>query len=113
MKTFKINSIHTVYIDNFESGEGDFVNAYTMEASIRAETPMDALKSYFKNHLYYDFKNGDLTVDGDNIDYSVLIDAENDEAMPKGIELWKEGKITLYSNNISFEIFELTKVTLV
>lgn len=112
MKKFQINSIHTVYVDDFKTGEGDFVNGYTMEATIKAETPMDALKSYFKNELYYNFKDGDLTVDGDYIDYSILVDTDNAEATPQEIESWKEGKITLYANNISIEIFELTKVTL-
>jgi hypothetical protein len=111
MKKFQINTIHNVFVDDFKTGEGDFANGYTMEATIKAETPMEALKLYFEKELYYVFKEDNLSVD-DYIDYSVMVDADNGEATPQEIEWWKDGKITLYANNISIEIFELNKVTL-
>lgn len=109
--TYKIISFHSVYVDNYEEGEQENVNNYTLEREIKAETPKQAIEKYFEDFLYYDFNFSDSLIDEEEniLNYSVLVDAENVEASDSMKELWKKGQVKLYSNNIQLELFELTK----
>ena len=118
MKTYFIKTNHEVFIDKFNEGELDFVNAYNIEAKIKAENPREAIKKYFENELYYkfDFENTYIphaeeeTEEKNTLHYTVLVDVDNSEASVQEVEEWKEDKLTLYSNNIFLTIYELNAV---
>jgi hypothetical protein len=118
MKTYLIKTIHEVFIDKFNEGELDFVNAYNLEAQVKAENPENAIAEYFKNQLYYDFNMNhayvphqeEETEEKNTLHYSVLVDNDNNQASGYDVESWKEDKLTLYSNNIFLSIYELNEV---
>ena len=120
MKTYKIETTHEVFIDKFNEGELDFVNAYSLSGEVKAENPENAIVEYFKNQLYYDFNMNNAYVPHQEEDtetkntlhYSVLVDNDNNQASGYDVESWKEDKLTLYSNNIFLTIFELVEVTI-
>lgn len=120
MKTYKIKTTHEVFIDKFNEGELDYVNGYTQEAKVEAENPREAIKKYFQNELYYkfDFESAYIsheeeeTEEKNILQYTVLVDADNNQASEYKVESWKEDKLTLYLNNIFLTIFELVEVTI-
>jgi hypothetical protein len=109
MKNYKIKSVHDIYIDSYEQGETKHVNFHTIESEIQANDIKDAISLYFENVLFYkfDFANCSISDDKKVLHYSVLCDSENYEASKNEMELWKKNELTLYSNNIDIEIFEL------
>jgi hypothetical protein len=109
MKNYKIKSIHHIFIDSYEQGEMEHVNFYNLESEIQANDINEAISLYFENVLFYkfDFANCSILDDKKVLHYSVLCDSENCEASKSEMELWKKNKLTLYSNNIDIEIFEL------
>lgn len=118
MKTYVINSNHDVYIDSYENGELDNVNFYALEGKIDANNPREAIKKYFEEVLYFSFEIENAYIDheetnegSDNcLHYSNLVDVNNYEASKREIELWKENKEELYSNNTTIYIYELKSV---
>ena len=113
MKTYSIKTGHDIYIDSYNEGEGKQVNFYTLEGEVKADNPTQAIEQFFETTLYYNFNMANAYIDDEikNIlHYSVLVDEENVEASKNEIELWKEGKKVLYSNNISLYIYELVEV---
>ena len=103
MKTYKIETIHEVFIDKFNEGELDFVNAYSLSSEVKAENPENAIVEYFKNQLYYDFDMNfayvphqeEETETKNTLHYSVLVDNDNNQASGYNVESWKEDKLTL------------------
>ena len=118
MKTYFIKTNHEVFIDKFNEGELDFVNAYNIEAKVKAESVENAIQEYFDKHLYYDFNMNhayvphqeEETEEKNTLHYSVLVDVDNNKASGQEVEEWKEDKLTLYSNNIFLKIYELNEV---
>ena len=118
MKTYKIKTTHEVFIDKFNEGELDFVNAYSLSGEVKAENPENAIVKYFKNQLYYYFDMNfayvphqkEETETKNTLHYSVLVDNNDNQASKKEVEEWKEDKLTLYSNNIFLTIYELNAV---
>lgn len=110
MKTFKIDSFHSVFIDDYKEGEGENVNNYTQTAEVKAETVNEAIELYFKRTLFYSFDFKNAYIDDENskvLHYSNLVDEDNSEASESQIERWKQNKLTLYSNTIQIEVYEL------
>ena len=115
MKTYLIKSTHDVYVDSYTQGEIENVNFYTNEKRITANNSKEAINKYFESTLYFsfEFNNEQMNEDYKNIlHYSNLVDDDNFEATHEQIELWKEDKIKLYSNNTTLEIYELTEVSI-
>ena len=118
MKTYSIKTGHDIYIDSYNEGEGKHVNYYDIKAEVKAENPTQAIEKYFEDTLYYNFNMNLAYIaheeDEDQpvnvLHYSVLVDEENAEASVEEVELWKEGKKVLYSNNIYLSIYELVEV---
>ena len=118
MKTYFIKSIHDIYIDSYSEGEKENVNFYDIEQNVKAENPREAIKKFFEEILYYkfNFENAIISNEEDEnepvnrLEYSVLVDEENNEATEKDIEKWKQNKKTLYANNITISIHELQPV---
>lgn len=115
MKTFKIVTIHDVYIDDFEEGEGKHVNCYDIESTVKAESVKEAIKEHYEKHLGFSFSFEHCNYDEEEknrLDYSNLVDSENSEANEEEKKLWKKGKKTLYANNTTCTVYELTPVEL-
>ena len=115
MKTFKIHSAHDIYIDDYEQGELDRVNGYTVTNEVEANDVWEAIEKYFETTLYYNFKK-EYASKSDEVEnelhYSVLVDVENLEASEKQIEDWKQNKQKLHSNNITITVYEIIKTVL-
>ena len=115
MKTFKIYSAHDIYIDDYEHGELDRVNGYTLTNEVEANDVWEAIEKYFETTLYYDFKKDNASKSDEvenELHYSVLVDVENLEASENQIEKWKQGKEKLYTSNITITVYEIIETTL-
>lgn len=114
MKLFKVITTHEVYEDSYTEGESKHTNCYTVNSEQEAENLIEAIEKHYYNDLYFSNFNKDYLSIEDGEDYahySVLVDAENYEPSEKVKLEWKRGIGTLYSNNITFEVWELTKQT--
>ena len=117
MKTYFIESLHFVYVDNYNEGEQEQKNCYNQKAMIKAENPREAIKQYFETQLFFSFnieyaairheEEGEESENINKLDYSNLVDEENSEATENEREQWKQGKKVLYSNNTVLSIFEV------
>ena len=115
MKTFKIYSAHDIYTDDYEQGELDRVNGYTVTNEVEANDVWEAIEKYFETTLYYDFKKDNASKSDEvenELHYSVLVDVENLEASENQIEKWKQGKEKLYSSNITITVYEIIETSL-
>ena len=115
MKTFKICSAHDIYIDDYEQGELDRVNGYTVTNEVEANDVWEAIEKYFETTLYYDFKKDNASKSDEvenELHYSVLVDVENLKASENQIEKWKQGKEKLYSSNITITVYEIIETSL-
>jgi len=115
MKEYLIKSSHHVYIDDYNKGELEWVNCYTLDSFITAPNAQNAIQKYIQSDLHYKFDWQSFWEDDESINvghYNVLVDAAHNEANEHEIELWKAGKIILYSNNIRLEIYEVKPVNI-
>lgn len=110
-KTFFIKSFNSVFIDNYEEGEGDMVNEYNIKGEISAESAESALMLFVENNLNFNYDKENLQVDDVcGAVYTTLVDNENYEASEEEIKEWRNGKIELYAHYSHIKIFELVKV---
>jgi len=113
MRNFKITTYHDVLIDDFNDGETDYVNGYTISYEVKAETPKEAIEKYYKEVLGFSF-NFDYCEKGEEnkntIFYSNLVDDDNFEATEREKSLWEKGKKTLYANNTTCIVEEIVSV---
>ena len=116
MKTFKITSLHSVYVDNFEHGELENVNNYDLSEVIKAKDLKEAIQKYFDNILCYDFdfKHANIDEEQKCLFYSVLVDVDNVEikSNEKTYKQWKKNKVVLYANQITIYSESLNEVFL-
>jgi hypothetical protein len=112
MKTFKIESSHSVYIDDYEQGEGAQVNSYEMDGIIKAENPVQAIEKYMEDVVGYDFDIKHSLIEDNTVFYSSLVDGENIQASESQKERWEQGKCILYTNQFSIVIYELNRIAL-
>lgn len=109
MKTYYITTEHTIYKDNFIEGEQEQVNFFKNRQLITAPDTRTAIKQYFEGFLYYDIDFAFATINNNILQYSVQVNNDNELPNNKEIELWKEGKIDLFNDNIYLELFEVTE----
>jgi len=109
MKTFKVITIHNVYIDSYNEGEGKHVNSYDIESIVKAETIREAVEHHFNNTIFlpFNFEQADTNEDKTVLWWSNLVDEDNGHAQQYQIEKWKKGEKELYSNNIKIMISEI------
>ncbi len=114
MKRYRIESVHEVYEDHYDEGEGEYVNCYMLDAVINAENEKEAIEEYFKDHLYYSYDLSDADINKPYLSYCVMVDAENSEVGPDQliVKQWKEGKSKLYINRIDITLSEVTQINL-
>jgi len=115
MKEYLIKSSHHIYVDNYNDGELEWVNCYNMDDFITAPNVQSAIQKYIEHCLNYKFDSKGFWEDDELMNvghYNVLVNAAHQEANEHEIELWKAGKIILYSNNIRLEIYEVKPVNI-
>ncbi len=107
MNEYLIKSYHNIYVDDYNEGEGYHINSYNMTAFIKAPDAGNAIQQYIENCLYYKFNSNYLDTNGDDIScyYDVLVDDESIEATEADRELWKNGELKLYNNQIMIEAY--------
>ena len=114
MKNYYIKANVEVVIDDFNEGEGERVNNWDAKSIIKAENPMEAVKTFFEKILYFSFEeeNADIEheLNGVNVlQYSNYVDEENSELAADSKEMaeFAQGKQTVFVANSYIEIFEL------
>ncbi len=116
MKKYQI-LIHTdIYEDNYSEGEGEFINYFTNDYTVKSESPMSAVGEALSK-LGYSFNASLSAIDDENdnqVWYSNLVDVDNIEVNEgeRQYNDFKEGKINLYSANHSIYVYELVPVNL-
>jgi len=115
MKKYLIKSSHHIYLDDYNKGELEWINCYTLDSFVTAPNAQNAIQKYIQDDLNYKFDRDYLYEDGESINvghYDVLVDEANEEATEYEIELWKAGKRKLYNNHIKLEIYEMKLVNI-
>lgn len=114
MKKYYVKAGVEIYVDNFNEGEGEQVNYWDANSFIEAESPMEAVKTFFEKILFFSFEEENAHIDdelnGVNVlQYSNYVDAENCELAADSKEMaeFAEGKRTVFVANSHIEIFEL------
>lgn len=111
MRNFYITSFHDIYEDDFNEGEGKHVNTFDLKGNIKAENPIEAVKTYIQEVAGYDVSD-DATIDvhdeRPNVAFwGATVDNDNVQASESEIERWKEGKMKLYSDHMEITVQEL------
>jgi len=119
---YYIETSHDVYADDYNEEEGNHVNFYTLNAIVKAETPKKAIEDYFNNTLYFPFdfakayithkEEGEGETNTNTLQYSCIVDVENENPSDYDIKQWKEGEKELFANNIFLTIHKLTELKL-
>lgn len=113
MKNYIVKSFHEVFVDDYNEGELNHVNGYELSDEVQADTVHGAVTKYLQDNLGYnlDFKNCEVNPDDKaNLQTYCLVDVDNMQPSNEDIELWKQGKATLYANYIDMFIYEVSKV---
>lgn len=111
MKKFKITSLHELYEDSYEHGEGQFINSWNQNRTIEAESLEEAIKSYYEKDLNWDWHPESVFIDGDTL-MDARLAGEYDTATEKEIEKWKLGKIELYNEHVTIRAWEQIPLSL-
>ena len=88
------------YEDDYENGEGDFVNSWDFDVRGEYDSAEDLIKAIVKATYLFDFKVDEFIFTDGAIQTSDLVDEESIKADKHDIELWKKGEKTLYSANM-------------
>lgn len=117
MKKYKLKSIHYVYEDDHNEGQGKMINNFVLFEEIEADSPKDALMKYFDflgcKVTEKDVESMAKDADEDGMyNWSKQIDKDGCFVTPDEIEQWKRGELTLYSDSFSVFIYELTRVSI-
>jgi hypothetical protein len=119
MNQYSIQSISDVCVDDYHEGQGDTTNWYKYDNIIMAKSPLEAVKSFVEYMFDISFNSEDFMLDSEknnviHTGFSVKIDEDGHELKPsdEDIELWKEGRKTLYTNNLTIHVKELVPADL-
>lgn len=110
MKKYLITSDHVVHIDDYEQGELDMVNSYSISEIIKAKNVMEAVDHYIQNVLHYNLKSGLPNFESGFIRETRLVNVDNERPTNSEIEEWKMGLKTLYSNDYLIKVERVKKV---
>lgn len=87
-----------VYIDDYEQGEGDYVNGFNID--LRGKfTSLQQLITAVANEYYCctdDINDWEFSVEQSALQTSAMVDNDNSLADERDIEMWKNGELTLY-----------------
>ena len=113
MNQYKVTSIHDVYEDDYNDGELDRVSGWAGSKTILdAANPRQALKIYVEKYLHMDYVEEHYIFENGQAFTSRLVDVECFVANENEKELWKRGKMKLYSENIMFQVHQLVPASL-
>ena len=117
-KNYYIKTDINVYLDDFHEGEQqDCINYWQAKSFINANTPMEAIKQFFENTLYWSFEEEyahiDALLNGVNcLQYSNYVDKDNAEVAIDSEDMikFKRAEIQLFVANTYLEIYEVIPV---
>lgn len=104
---YLIKTYFDVYEDDYNEGEGLAVNWWQHESEHNAIE--SALQQHFEQ-LGLSYDANFLLEDDGNRWYSWIVDADNNEATESQAELWKQGKLNLYSLHANIKIYKLEQI---
>ena len=113
MKKFLIETQHTVHIEDYEHGEQDYVNWYKDFEIIEAEDLEGAVNEYLRKKQLNNISWGDFEtneINPKNAGARVFVNKDNVIPSPFEWEAWKNGKNTLYANNIILKASEIIEI---
>lgn len=115
LNTYKVTSLHNVYIHSFEHGEENHANCYKLTNEIEAYNWKDAIRKYFSDYLYFEIslEHGYIDEKSNTFHYSNLVNVNNIEASEDEVKQWKENKLTLYVNNSTIAVQQIIKTNLI
>jgi hypothetical protein len=106
---YLIRTCFDVYEDDYNEGEGKYVNSWDYQSKHDADEIQSAMQQHFEQHgLSYDANY--LFHEDDIRSYSWTVDEECFEATEKQIEQWKQGRKKLYSMHASIKIYKLEQI---
>lgn len=114
MKDFYIQSLHEVFVDDYNEGEKEYSYSYDQKGRIKAETYEDAVNIYFDTVLLFNLgiENCELNKESNTLETSCLVDSEQNQPNEYQVKCWENGYLELYVNRISISVFEVTEVIL-
>lgn len=112
MHQYHVFCSHDICEDSYTKGEMGSYNSWDEDDIISAETPMDAVITFYKKNLFWDFVEGSADFDEGALFDSRLVDEDSQVASEQQIEDWKAGKIQLYSDNVRIDVKQLVPVNL-
>lgn len=111
LQKYFIRSSHEIYEYNYIFGEKKQINFFNNEAQILANSPIQALERYSSRILGYNLDTENLDHENTGNFYAnFLVDKDCYLASIEDLKKWKKEQIMLYSDNINFEVYELTKI---
>lgn len=113
MKKYLIENSVEVYEDHHKDGEGDQINSWQNSTQVIAATPIDAVKKFFDQKLFYSFDAAKADFDDEDhnrIMYSNTVDEHNTEATKSELELFATGEKELFVAYSDIKIYEIVLV---
>lgn len=109
MKKYYIESIHTVYEDDYNEGEKDYKNEFRCDGIYDTPDHKEAINLHLSN---IGFNLGVENCEYSDGEYqtSCLVDGNNIQPTQSEVDMWERGKLKLYSNNINIVVFELNQI---
>ena len=99
--------IADIAVDDYEQGEGDFVNSFDIKLCNKTFTSIQQVISAITNSYYCctdDIKDWVFLSDQSALSTNALVNENNDLADRSEIEEWKRGELTLYNCNLFIPI---------
>ena len=110
-KLFLVKSLHTIHIDSYNEGEGDFVQHFELESTEIAENYKQAITNHLQDNGYnLDYNNCEISEDKISLETSCIVDKDNTQPSKNILTLWEHGKVTLYSDSISIKVHEANRI---
>ena len=82
-----------------------------LSGDVEADEALDALEQYGKKILFYDYDGYEINTDNDVLSYDVLVNEHYEEATADEITCWKDGRLKLYNDHITFQISLMQPIT--
>lgn len=111
-KSYLVESTHDVYEDDYLNGELDHANFYVRSKIMAADSPMEAIKKYYKTELHREFIVENTEIYETTLLDSATVDEDCMNASPLEIEMWKKGELKLYTEHVSIRVKQLIEIDL-
>jgi hypothetical protein len=109
-----VSAQHDVHRDDWEEGEGEWVNTYHTKAEILADSALEAVQKFYDKILNYKFVQDNLDFDEESCIYfdATNVDIDNNELTEDQLKQWRKGLLSAYVNSFTIEIrkCERTKI---